>query len=131
MAVSYLSNTTVREEVGLMGAKAFLNNNTKLHSVVNVDVCVVNKLGEGAIISMKDVGYLADRGMVEKFKSYGLKNIEIGKGGTSDHAIAQTYAPTLGVSIPSDYIHSSVSKVNLADMKEIVEASVKYIKEVN
>ena len=116
----------VREEVGLMGMKA-LCDRIKPEVVINLDVCVSDNLGDGPVVSMKDGGYLADRGLVEDLKLCGIENIEVGKGGTSDHAIGQLYAKTAGISFPSAYIHSSVSKVNLDDLEKAVDVCRNYI----
>lgn len=121
----------VREEVGLMGARAFINNELNAEYIINLDVCVSDKLGDGAVISIKDGGYMADRGMIESFRSMGVKNFEVGAGGTSDHAVGQLFAKTCGVSFPSLYIHSGVSKVNLGDIQDAINICIKYVEETN
>ena len=110
----------VREEIGLMRARAHINANLNAEYIINLDVCVKEGLGKGAVISLKDGGYMADKGMVESFRELGAKNFEVGGGGTSDHAVGQLFAKTCGVSFPSLYIHSGVSKVNIRDIEDAV-----------
>jgi len=116
----------VREEVGLMGMKA-LCDRIKPEVVINLDVTPSGELGTGPVVTMKDGGYLADRALVEDLKLCGIENIEVGKGGTSDHAIGQLYARSAGIGFPSAYIHSSVSKVNLKDLEHAVDVCRNYI----
>lgn len=116
----------VREEVGLMGMKALMDIH-KPEVVINLDVCVSDDLGSGPVINMKDGGYLADRELVDELKDCGIENIEVGKGGTSDHAIGQLFAKTAGISFPSSYIHSSVSCVHLDDLEKASDVCIKYI----
>lgn len=122
---------TVREEVGLHGAKKLMIDYVDPEpsdQLINIDVCLSTDFGKGALIEMKDGGYLADRDMVEKLQACGKNKVYVGLGGTSDHAMTQTSIPTVGISFPSEYIHSSVSKVDIRDMKDASKLIIKYIK---
>lgn len=122
---------TVREEVGLVGMRSILHNTMDGKddlSVVNLDVTTAGELGTGAVVSWKDGGYLADRELVRLFKLCGAKNFEVGAGGTSDHAMAALKWPAVGLAFPSAYIHSSVSKVDIRDLKNASDLCVKFCK---
>lgn len=119
----------VREEVGLMGARAFINDDLQAEYIINLDVCVSDKLGKGPVLMLKDGGYMADFGMVERLRELGAENVEVSSsGGTSDHAVGQLFAKTCGVSFPSAYIHSGVGKVNLKDVEGAVDLCVKFVR---
>lgn len=117
----------VREEIGLMGSRAFINKDLDAKEIVNLDVCVSDAIGKGPVLSLKDGGFMADQGMVERFKELGAKNFEVSSGGTSDHSIGQLFSKTIGISLPSAYIHSAVSKVSLTDIEGAVELVKQYI----
>lgn len=125
VALSFL----VREEVGLMGMKTLMQDFVGIDvEVINLDVTVNTDFGKGCLIEMKDGGYLADRKMVDRLKKCGNNKVYVGLGGTSDHAISQTVVPSVGISFPSEYIHSSVSKVDIRDLKDASKLVIKYIK---
>jgi endoglucanase len=119
---------TTREEVGLMGAKGLQDWFDEDTEFINVDVTTAGDLGKGAIVSVKDGGYMANAEMLAKFRKIG-KNFEVGKGGTSDHAAMQYFHRVIGISLPSAYIHSGVGKVSLRDMNDAKAMIYQYIAE--
>jgi len=118
---------TVREEVGLMGAKGIQESALFDAEYINIDVTTAGTLGSGCIVSLKDGAYMANADMVKTFKEIGAKNFEVGKGGTSDHAALQYFRKACGISLPSAYIHSHVSKVSINDMADAARLCIKYV----
>lgn len=118
---------TVREEVGLMGAKGVQESALFDAEYINVDVTTAGTLGSGCLVSVKDGGYMASEDMLKKFKEIGAENFEVGKGGTSDHAALQYFRKACGISLPSAYIHSHVSKVSIDDMADAARLCIKYV----
>jgi len=112
----------VREEVGLKGISALFNTLViadQIRDHINIDVCL-EKPGVGPCVVLKDGGYLASRDLIEHFKEAGAHEFTVGLGGTSDHAVSQVFCNSIGVGIPSSYIHSGVGKINLKDVDKTV-----------
>ncbi len=133
---------TVQEEIGTRGAKvaayrvnpdlAFILEATAADDLPRSDKEAeigFPRLGEGPAITVMDRSFIANRGLVDwlintaeangiphQFKKPGI-------GGTDAGAIhlAREGVPSAVVSIPTRYIHSPVSVLDLADFENIIK----------
>jgi endoglucanase len=130
---------TVQEEVGLRGARVaafkikpdcgFALEGTICDDIPkDKDESPTTKLGDGPAISVMDRTYIADKRLLDLLMST-AKELEIpyqikqpGVGGTDAGAMVRSRAgvPSVGLAVPSRYIHSPVALLSLADFDNTV-----------
>ena len=130
---------TVQEEVGLRGARVAayavepdcaiaLEGTIADDLPKKKDVSPTSQLGKGPVVSVMDRSFIAHPGMlrhlvaVAEAKGIPYQFKQPGIGGTDAGAIHLTKegVPSLAVAVPSRYIHSPVSLLNLKDFENTV-----------
>ncbi|WP_215772018.1 M42 family metallopeptidase [Mesomycoplasma hyorhinis] len=135
---------TVQEEVGCRGAKtiaskikadiAFAIDTGASHDTEGA-IVGIPKLGAGVAIDIADGGTMMDPKLVNYlFKLAKEKNIPIYKylsqgGGTDAEELQYSNAgtPTLSISIPQRYLHSTYGVISLKDISSIIDLMEEFI----
>lgn len=137
---------TVQEEVGCRGAKttssfidadiAFAIDTGASHDTFGA-IEGTPKLGKGVALSVADGGTLTDPKLMEYVTNLAKKhNIPvypyIAQGGGTDAEELQfgkRGVPTLGISIPTRYLHSPIGVASMSDIQACVDLMVAFIRE--
>ena len=141
---------TVQEEIGLKGAKVAAFR-LKPDIAIATDVTIPGdhpgiamrdataEIGKGPVLSLVNAsgrGLIADQRLVRWLRQAGDKNkipyqLEVGDGGNTDATIIhleQGGIPSIPVSVPTRYIHSSVEMADLEDISNTVKLIVAAMK---
>ncbi|NQX83475.1 MAG: M42 family metallopeptidase [Mycoplasmataceae bacterium] len=139
---------TTQEEVGLRGARTSSYKWTSdVAFAIDVTFCYNTpgmkesdtKLGSGAALSMFDSYTISNKHLIKSVENIAKNNKikytfdSMTGGGTDAGAIQLTKdgIKVMTISIPSRYMHSHVSMIDLQDVQSVVDLMVLYLKEFN
>lgn len=146
--VNFILIGTTQEEVGLRGARTSSYKWTPdVAFAVDVTFCYNTpgmkkqdtKLGTGVALSMFDSYTISNKKLIKSVEDIAKKNkipytFDALTGGGTDAGVIQLAkdgVKAMTISIPSRYMHSHVSMIDLQDVQSVVDLIINYLKEFN